>query len=56
MIGFLGTSGHIEGTVQNKQKTRDVFTYLLGVRYKTNAYLLSRTETKGDYKPNFFFT
>jgi len=54
MIGFLGTSAHIEGRAQNKQKTRDVFTYLVGVRYKTNAYLLNAMETKGDYKPNFF--
>ena len=56
MIGFLGTSAHIEGNVKNKQKTRDIFTYLVGVRYKTNAYLLKSMETKGDYKPNFFDT
>jgi hypothetical protein len=56
MIGFLGTSAHIEGCAKNKQKTRSVFTYLLGVRYKTNSYLLKSMETKGDYKPNFFDT
>ena len=56
MIGFLGTSGHIEGSVQNKQKTREIFTYILGVRYKANSYLLKSMETKGDYKPNFFDT
>ena len=54
MIGFLGTSAHIEGSARNKQKNRDVFTYLVGVRYKTNAYLLNSMDTKGDYKPNFF--
>ncbi|MDR2972693.1 MAG: TonB-dependent receptor plug domain-containing protein [Bacteroidales bacterium] len=54
MIGFLGTSAHIEGCVKNKPKTRDIFTYLVGVRYKTNSYLLKSMETKGDYKPNFF--
>jgi len=54
MIGFLGTSAHIEGCVRNKQKNRDLFTYLVGVRYKTNSYLLKSMETKGDYKPNFF--
>ena len=54
MLGFLGTSAHIEGSVPNKQKNREVFTYLVGVRYKTNAYLLKSMETKGDYKPNFF--
>ena len=56
MIGFLGTSAHIEGSAKNKQKTRDVFTYILGIRYKTNAYLLNSMDTKGDYKPNFFDT
>jgi len=53
-IGLLGTSAHIEGCAKNKQKTRNIFTYLLGVRYKTNAYLLNAMETKGNYKPNFF--
>jgi hypothetical protein len=53
-IGLLGTSAHIEGSAKNKQKTRELFTYLVGVRYKTNAYLLNSMETKGDYKPNFF--
>jgi len=56
MIGLLGTSAHIEGSAKNKQKTRDVFTYLVGVRYKMNSYLLKSMETKGEYKPNFFDT
>jgi len=56
MIGLLGTAAHIEGSVKNKQKTRELFTYLVGIRYKTNAYLLNSMETKGDYKPNFFDT
>ena len=55
-VGFLGASAHIEGSARNKQKTRDVFTYLVGVRYKNNGYLLGAMETKGDYKPNFFDT
>jgi len=54
MVGFLGASAHIEGTARNKQKNRDVFSYLVGVRYKNNGYLLGAMETKGDYKPNFF--
>ena len=29
------------------------FRYVLGVRYKTNSYLLSSMDTKGDYKPSF---
>ena len=55
-VGFLGASAHIEGCAKNKQKTRDIFTYLVGVRYKSNAYLLNFMETRGDYKPNFFDT
>ena len=55
-IGLLGTSAHIEGSAKNKQKDRDIFTYLLGIRYKTNAYLLNAMETKGENKPNFFDT
>ena len=53
-VGFLGASAHIEGCAKNKQKIRDIFTFLVGVRYKSNAYLLNFMETKGDYKPNFF--
>ncbi len=45
---FLGASAHAEGNVKDK------FTYLVGIRYKTNSYLLKSMETKGTYKPNFF--
>ena len=38
----------LEGIAINKK-----FTYLVGVRYKTNQYLLNSLETKGDYKPTF---
>jgi hypothetical protein len=55
-ISFLGTSAHLEGCVKNKQKTRNVFTYLLGVRYKNNSFLLDSLDTRGDYRPNFFDT
>jgi hypothetical protein len=47
---FLGATAHAEG------KIKDSFTYLLGIRYKANAYLLKSMETKGDYKPRFFDT
>lgn len=47
-MSFLGASAHAEGNVNNK------FTYLVGVRYKSNNYILKSMETKGDYKPNFF--
>jgi hypothetical protein len=56
MVSLLGASAHIEGSVRNKQKNRDAFTYLLGIRYKNNGYLLGAMETNGDYKPNFFDT
>lgn len=45
---LLGFSGHAEGNV------KDVFTFLVGVRYKSNAYLFKTLDTKGDYKPRFF--
>ena len=46
-INFLGASAHVEGTIRR-------FAYLLGVRYKTNTYLLNSLDTKGNYKPRFF--
>ena len=51
MASFLGASAHAEGNVKN-----GLFTYLVGVRYKTNSYMLKSMETKGTYKPNFFDT
>lgn len=45
---FLGASAHIEGISKNSK-----FTYLSGVRYKSNQYILSAMETKGEYKPTF---
>jgi len=47
-VSLLGASFHTEGVALNKK-----FTYLVGVRYKTNQYLLKGLETKGDYKPSF---
>ncbi|MDR2979169.1 MAG: TonB-dependent receptor plug domain-containing protein, partial [Bacteroidales bacterium] len=49
-LSLLGASIHTEGNVANK------FTYLIGVRYKSNAYLLNSLQTKGNYKPRFFDT
>ncbi len=46
---FLGGSLFTEGLTKDKK-----LTYLLGVRYKSNAYLLKSMETKGDYNPTFF--
>lgn len=45
---LLGFSTHLEGLNKNRN-----FTYLLGVRYKSNQYILNAMETKGDYNPTF---
>jgi hypothetical protein len=45
---LLGASGHIEGISKNSK-----FTYLAGVRYKSNQYILKAMDTKGEYKPTF---
>ncbi len=47
-VSLLGASFHTEGVAIDKK-----FTYLIGVRYKTNQYLLKGLETRGDYKPSF---
>ena len=47
-VSLLGADGHVEGASKNRR-----FTYLAGVRYKTNQYVLKALETKGAYKPNF---
>lgn len=47
-VSLLGAQAHLEGASPNKR-----FSYLGGVRYKTNQYILKGLETKGDYKPNF---
>lgn len=46
--GLLGGSIHLEG-VALKHK----LTWITGVRYKTNRYLLGSLEEKGDYNPSF---
>ncbi len=45
---LLGGSIEAEGTSKDLR-----FTYMLGVRYKTNQYLLNTLDTHGDYKPSF---
>lgn len=47
-VSLLGASAHVEGTISKR------VSYLLGVRYKTNTYLLKGLDTKGNYKPRFF--
>lgn len=46
--GFMGAAMHAEGASQNKK-----LTWIGGVRYKTNQYLLNSLDTEGDYKPSF---
>jgi hypothetical protein len=45
---LLGSNLHLEGSSPNYR-----FTWTVGARYKTNKYLLSKTDTKAEYKPLF---
>lgn len=47
---LLGATAYAEGNVNDK------FTFLAGIRFKSNAYILKSMESKGDYKPRFFDT
>jgi hypothetical protein len=47
-LSLLGANFHLEGTNKSKK-----LSYLLGVRHKSNAYLLNSLETEGEYKPSF---
>ncbi|MBI3502146.1 MAG: carboxypeptidase-like regulatory domain-containing protein [Bacteroidetes bacterium] len=47
--GLLGSAVHLEGASKDKR-----FTYLVGIREKSNSYLLKSLDTKGDYKPLFY--
>ena len=46
-LSLLGGGISLEGTAGNR------FSYLIGARQKSNQYLLSSLNTKGDYKPSF---
>ncbi len=50
-LSLLGVSAHLEGATRNQR-----FSYLVGVRQKSNKYILNAMETQGDYKPSFFDT
>ncbi|MEX0811481.1 MAG: TonB-dependent receptor [Chitinophagales bacterium] len=45
---FLGGTLHLEAADKNQR-----FTFLGGIRYKSNQYLLNSLETTGDYSPTF---
>lgn len=48
MMSLLGASLHLEGATIDKK-----LTYLIGLRQKTNQYLLQAQPTKGVYNPSF---
>jgi hypothetical protein len=48
LLSFLGAQAHLEGASKNKK-----LTYLVGVRQKSNRYLLQAQPTKGQYNPSF---
>ncbi len=52
-LSLLGGSAHVEGSKDLGQDGYRKFRYLMGARYKTNAYLLGSLDTKGEYIPNF---
>ncbi|MBI4945119.1 MAG: TonB-dependent receptor [Bacteroidetes bacterium] len=47
--GLLGSAVHLEGASNDKR-----FTYLVGIREKSNSYLLKSLDTKGEYNPLFY--
>ncbi len=47
-LSLLEGSLHLEGISDNER-----FTYLIGLRYKSNQYLLGTLDTQGDYSPSF---
>ncbi len=47
-LSLLGATVHIENQSKNKK-----INYMLGVRQKSNQYVLSTLQTKGDYRPSF---
>jgi hypothetical protein len=47
-LSMLGFGAHVEGTgIKNR------FTYMIGLRQKSNQYLLQAQQTKGVYNPTF---
>jgi hypothetical protein len=48
MLSLLGGSLHLEGTGLGNR-----FTYLVGLRQKSNQFLLRNLETSGQYRPSF---
>ncbi|MEI6694617.1 MAG: carboxypeptidase-like regulatory domain-containing protein [Bacteroidota bacterium] len=47
-MSLLGANLHLEGTALNSR-----FSYLIGLRQKSNQYLLNSMQTKGEFRPSF---
>ena len=47
-LGLLGANGFFEGISLNNK-----LSWIVGVRYKSNQYLLNTLDVTGDYKPRF---
>ncbi|MCH8905015.1 MAG: TonB-dependent receptor, partial [Bacteroidetes bacterium] len=47
-MSLLGGSAHVEGSSESHR-----LTYLMGLRYKSNQYLLNTLDVSGEYKPSF---
>lgn len=47
-LSLLGASAHLEGATKNQK-----LSFLFGLRYKSNAYLLGSLDRKGEYNPRF---
>jgi len=47
-LSLLEGSMHLEGVSKNRKTT-----YLVGLRHKSNQYLLGTLDTQGDYSPSF---
>ncbi|NOU62197.1 TonB-dependent receptor [Marinifilum caeruleilacunae] len=47
-VSLMGASAHFANASKNKK-----LSYMAGVRYKTNRYLLNSLDTKGEYEPNY---
>ena len=57
LASFLGLEGHVEGTDRDLGWSRDSqihFRYVLGVRYRSNGYILSTQDVQGSYNPRFY--
>lgn len=53
MVSLLGASGHLEGSMPIGKDSYKRWRYLVGVRYKTSAYLLGSLDVQGEYNPSF---